>query len=51
MWSGLITLTASDLIAGYLVTLDEVLLGMSFLRHFELSQRGQSLTLRAAASP
>lgn len=62
--------TASDVIPGYLVTLDEVslgplaltrvrgsvsehsigdqvLLGMSFLRHFDLSQRGQSLTLRA----
>lgn len=62
--------TASDVIPGYLVTLDEVnigplslkrvrgsvsehrigdqvLLGMSFLRHFELSQRGRSLTLRA----
>ena len=62
--------TASDVIPGYLVTLDEVsvgplslrrvrgsvsefrlgdqvLLGMSFLRHFELSQRGHSLTLRA----
>ena len=68
--------TASDIIPGYLVTLDEVsigplaltrvrvrgsvsersvgdeiLLGMSFLRHFELSQRGRSLTLRAPASP
>ena len=62
--------TASDVIPGYLVTLDEVsigplalrrvrgsvsehsvgdevLLGMSFLRHFELSQRGRALTLRA----
>ena len=62
--------TASDVIPGYLVTLDEVrvgplaltrvrgsvsersigdevLLGMSFLKHFELSQRGRSLTLRA----
>jgi len=62
--------TASDVIPGYLVTLDEVsvgplslrrvrgsvseraihdevLLGMAFLRHFELSQRGRSLTLRA----
>lgn len=62
--------TASDVVPGYLVTLDEVsvgplslhrvrgsvsertigdqvLLGMSFLRHFELSQRGGSLTVRA----
>ena len=62
--------TASDVIPGYLVTVDdvsigpltlkrvrvsvsdrligdEVLLGMSFLRHFELSQRGRNLTLRA----
>lgn len=62
--------TASDVIPGYLVTLDEVsvgplslhrvrgtvsertigdqvLLGMSFLRHFELSQRGGRLTVRA----
>ena len=62
-------ITASDVIPGYLVTLDEaslgplslrrvrgsvsertigdqVLLGMSFLRHFELSQRGRSLTVR-----
>ena len=62
--------TASDVIRGYLVTLDdvsigplslkrargsvsersigeEVLLGMSFLRHFELSQRGRNLTVRA----
>ena len=62
--------TASDVIPGYLVTLDdvsigplslkrargsvsersideEVLLGMSFLRHFELSQRGRNLTVRA----
>ena len=62
--------TASDVIPGYLVTLDEVsvgplslhrvrgsvsehrigdqvLLGMSFLRHFELTQRGRSLTVRA----
>ena len=62
--------TASDVIPGYLVTLDdvsigplslkrvpasvsersihdEVLLGMSFLRHFELWQRGRNLTLRA----
>ena len=29
---------------------DEVLLGMSFLRHLELSQRGRSLTLRAPLS-
>ena len=29
---------------------DEVLLGMSFLRHFELSQRGRALTLRAPAN-
>ena len=29
---------------------DEVLLGMSFLRHFELEQRGRTLTLRAPAS-
>ena len=63
--------TASDVIPGYLVTLDEVsvgplaltrvrgseraigdevLLGMSFLRHFEFSQRGRSLTLRAQQS-
>ena len=28
---------------------DEVLLGMSFLQHFDLSQRGRSLTLRAPA--
>ena len=64
-------ITASEIIPGYIVTLDEanlgplslervrgsvsehtigdeVLLGMSFLRHFELSQRGHSLTLRAA---
>ena len=64
--------TASDVIPGYLVILDEVslgplalrrvrgnvsehrigdevLLGMSFLRHFDLSQRGRSLTLRAPA--
>ena len=64
-------ITASEIIPGYIVTLDEVnlgplalrrvrgsvsertigdevLLGMSFLRHFELSQRGRSLTLRAA---
>ena len=62
--------TASDVVPGYLVTLDEVsvgplslhrvrgtvsertigdqvLLGMSFLRHFELSQRGGRLTVRA----
>ena len=62
--------TASDIVPGYLVTLDrveleplslrrvravvtermigdEVLLGMSFLRHFELSQRGRILTVRA----
>ena len=26
---------------------DQLLLGMSILRHFELSQRGRSLTLRA----
>ena len=61
--------TASDVIPGYLVTLDEVsvgpltlkrvrgsvsehsigdqvLLGMSFLRHFELSQSRGTLTLR-----
>ena len=67
-------ITASDVIPGYLVTLDdvsigplslkrvrgsvsehtigdEVLLGMSFLRHFELSQRGRSLTLRVPGSP
>ena len=66
-------ITASDVIPGYLVTLDEVsigplslkrvrgsvsehsigeevLLGMSFLRHFELSQRGRALTLRAPAN-
>ena len=65
--------TASDVITGYLVTLDEVsvgplalqrvrgstsersigdrvLLGMSFLRHFELLQRGRTLTLRAPAN-
>ena len=65
--------TASDVVPGYLVRLDdvtigplwlkrvrgsvsersihdEVLLGMSFLRHFELSQRGGSLTVRARAS-
>ena len=63
--------TASDVIPGYLVTLDEVslgplalervrvsehsigdevLLGMSFLRHFELWQRGRALTLRAPAN-
>ena len=65
--------TASDVIPGYLVILDEVslgpltlkrvrgsvsehsihdevLLGMSFLRHFELSQRGGALTLRAPAN-
>ena len=64
--------TASDVIPGHLVILnevslgpltlkrvrgsvsehsihDEVLLGMSFLQHFELSQRGRSLTLRAPA--
>ena len=64
--------TASDVIPGHLVILDEVslgplslkrvhgsvsehsihdevLLGMSFLRHFDLSQRGRSLTLRAPA--
>ena len=64
--------TASDVIPGYLVILDEVslgplslkrvhgsvseqsihdevLLGMSFLRHFDLWQRGRSLTLRAPA--
>ena len=64
--------TASDVIPGHLVILDEVsvgpltlkrvrgsvsehmigdevLLGMSFLRHFDLSQRGHSLTLRAPA--
>jgi len=29
---------------------DRVLLGMSFLRHFELSQRGRTLTLRAPAN-
>ena len=62
--------TASDVIPGYLVTLDEVslgplalrrvrgsvsehsigdevLLGMGFLKHFELSQRDGRLTLRA----
>ena len=62
--------TASDIVPGYLVTLDrvelgplslrrvravvtermigdEVLLGMSFLRHFEFSQRGRILTVRA----
>ena len=62
--------TASNVIPGYLVILDEVslgpltlervrgsvsehmigdevLLGMSFLRHFDLSQHGRSLTLRA----
>ena len=61
--------TASDVVPGYLVTLDEVsvgplslhrvrgsvsehtigdqvLLGMSFLRHFELSQRGGILRVR-----
>ena len=66
-------ITASDVIPGYLVTLDdvsigpislkrvrgsvsehsigdEVLLGMSFLRHFDLSQSGRSLTIRAPAS-
>ena len=65
--------TASEVIPGYLVTLDdvtigplslkrvrgsvsersihdEVLLGMSYLRHFELSQRGRSLTVRARAN-
>ena len=69
-------MTASDVIPGYLVTLDEgsigplslslsltrvrgdvsqhsigdeVLLGMSFLRHFDLSQHGRTLTLRAPA--
>ena len=65
--------TASDVIPGYLVTLDEVsigplslkrvrgsvseraihdevLLGMSFLRHFELAQRGRTLTLRVPAN-
>ena len=26
---------------------EQVLLGMSFLRHFELAQRGRSLTVRA----
>ena len=64
--------TASDVIPGYLIILDEVslgpltlkrvrgsvsedtihdevLLGMSFLRHFDLAQRGRSLTLRAPA--
>ena len=64
--------TASDVVPGYLVTLDEVsvgpltlrrvrgsvsehaiheevLLGMSFLRHFQLSQEGNSLTVRARA--
>ena len=64
--------TASDVIPGHLIILDEVsvgpltlkrvrgsvsehsihdevLLGMSFLRHFDLSQRGHSLTLRAPA--
>lgn len=64
--------TASDVVPGYLVTLDEVsvgpltlrrvrgsvsehaihdevLLGMSFLRHFELLQVGNSLTVRARA--
>ena len=62
--------TASDVVPGYLVTLDdvtvgpltlkrvhgsvsehtihdEVLLGMTFLRHFELSQEGKHLTVRA----
>ena len=29
---------------------DQVLLGMSFLRHFEIDQRGRTLTLRAPAS-
>ena len=66
-------ITASDVIPGYLVTLDdvsigplslkrvrgsvsehsigdEVLLGMSFLKHFELSQRDRALTLRAPAN-
>ena len=65
--------TASDIVPGYLVTLDEVsigplslervrgsvsersihdevLLGMSFLRHFELAQRGRTLTLRVPAN-
>ena len=65
--------TASEVIPGYLVGLDEVsigplslksvrgsvseqfigdevLLGMSFLKHFELSQRGRTLTLRAPAN-
>ena len=66
-------ITASDVIPGYLVTLDDVsiglfslkrvrgsvsehfigdkvLLGMSFLRHFDLSQRDRALTLRALAN-
>ena len=61
--------TASDVVPGYLVTLDrvdvgplsmrnvrtdvserligdEVLLGMSFLYHFDLSQTGRTLTVR-----
>ena len=29
---------------------DQVLLGMSFLRHFEIDQRGRTLTLRAPVS-
>ena len=29
---------------------DPVLLGMSFLRHFELSPRGRSLTVHASAN-
>ena len=55
-------MTASDVIHGYLGPLgltrvrgsvrehsigDVVLPGMSFLRHFELLQRGSDLTLRA----
>ena len=30
---------------------NEVLLGMGFLKHFELSQRDRALTLRAPANP
>ena len=64
--------TASDVVPGYLVTLDEVsvgpltlervrgsvsehaihdevLLGMTFLRHFELLQEGGGITVRAPA--
>ena len=31
--------------------MDSTMLGMSFLRYFELSQRGRSLTLHAATNP